>query len=385
MYAYGNRKKWGAGLLVMLGIVFSSMVASGEGTVEAPRALEDALKGARQGTVVGLAGLDILAAPHLPQIYEDVPEPLVFSDAPESPDIEGILYVDTLSGGRARLYQYQVSGAPGGALMSFPIVLSNPGARDVKVTVEARGVAGPSSDYWAVGLEAGLGLLRRQRQPTFVVNAGEAVVLDRRHARLKAAYYQLITGMFDVVFSGPLRVYFLAVKPGTDPLEAYQTLPVLPHPGVHARGTFATHQRKIMMPGGVTYDTSEGVQQIVLGLNTPNDPNVQGVDATDSTAVDLGGNFGVLYHSQLRVRSTDGRRLAILVNPRGGYHGSIVDMPSGITPGGLFTARVPVAKVTAGVLGRFAPSHQGETISFFWLTAGASYLPVRILLVPYSQ
>ena len=370
-----------SGLLVVMSLVFGAGAAFA-GTGEAPLQLVQELVDATQGQAIVLAGLHVPAVPHLPVLYMDFPNLLVFSDAPEDPDSEGVLYVDALPAGRARLYQYQINGAPDG-LLRFPIVLVNNGPVDAVVVVEARGVAGPSHDYRAVANEAGLELLGPQDQETLVVPAGEAVVLDAEHAGLEAASEELITGIFDVWFSVPLEVYFLAVRPGTNPLEVYQDLPVFPHPRIHARGTFATYQRLVTMPGGMVYDTADGVQQIILGWDTLNDPNVEGIDATDGSPVELRGNFGVTYNFLLRVRSTDGRHLAILVNPLGGYHTSVVDMPAGATPGGVFTASVYVPGVTAGVLGRYELSEEEEVISFVWMTAGASYLPVRLLLVPY--
>ena len=379
-------------LNVCLSIMLGSTVAFGaeawgsyRGSIETPLPLQNALADAEQseGAVLAVAGLNVLAAPKLPQVYTDSPGLDVFCDAPEYPVSAGILYKDTLHAGRARLYQYQVNGASGDVAISFPIVLSNPGVTGVKVTEEALGVAGPSRDYQTVGIEASLKLLGPQTSRTFIVPAGKAVVLDPEHAKLKAASGELINGIFDVALSGPLEVYFLAVKSGTDPLGAYQALPILPNLGTHDRGTFTPCNREITMPEGITYDTANGIYQITLGGNTPNDPNVQGVDATNGTTVNLRGNFGVLYHFLLRVRSTDGRHVAILISPIGGYHASVVDMPPGVTPGGVFAVAVPVPSVAAGVLGRFAPSKEGKTISFFWMTAGASNLPVQMLLVPY--
>ena len=176
----------------------TTIAGSGGAALTPPPALVTAMNAASPGDVVSLSGMNESAAPTLAVTVctaADAPT-LLFSDSPEAPSADGILYADTVNAGRYRLYVYQVNG--GNPQRKFPVVVFNPGNASATVKILRRGLAAPSTDYVAVGKSVLADWLAPKTLPDVVVAAGQRVVLDASLDGTAAQKDRLVHAIFDI-------------------------------------------------------------------------------------------------------------------------------------------------------------------------------------------
>ncbi|HEY8073446.1 MAG TPA: hypothetical protein VIF62_05040 [Labilithrix sp.] len=320
-----------------------------------PAALASDLAGASAGDVVSMHGLDEGAAPCLPAYActpEDAPS-MMFSDSPESPSSDGVLYADTPPAGRHRIYVYHANG--GAALRKFPVVVLNANATDATVTIVRRGVGTPSQSYVAIGKDVLAQWLAPMAPIAVTVPAGQRVLLDATLDAKHAAQDELVHAIFDVETSAPVKISIVSVLAGADAAATTAGLSLLPADGLHVRGTFGGADRLFVAAGAAT----SGVQHVRLGDGVL-DPDLAGIDATTSTPVKLGGNYGVLY----RFSGMPSSRAAL--SERGGSWGGVlgsVELPSASESLGTTTDAVVLGDLSGG----------GSLVS-----GGGSNLPVDV-------
>lgn len=336
----------------------------------APAPLTAALAAAAPGDVVSLAGMNESTAPCLPIVVctpADAPT-LLFSDSPELPAQDGVLYADTVAPGRYRLYVYHANGDT--IARKFPIVVLNPGAQAAKVTIVRRGLAAPSAAYVSVGKTVLADWFMDRAPVDVLVQAGERVLLDTALDQLHATKNQLVHAIYDVILDRSVKISFVSVPATDDAASLTAGLPLLVRDSNHQRGTFAAADVLVVAdPAGAQ---KKGVQRLRLGLDQVDD-TLEGVDAPTGDKQRLGGNYGMLYRFALALPTP----AAAAIAPRGGGWGGVAR--AGATNAVLLpTATQSLATTTdAIVLGGVGGG--GPEVRL--LTGGGSSLPVDLFIV----
>lgn len=339
----------------------------------APPALVSALATATAGAVVSLAGMDEATAPCLPVIVctpDDAPT-MLFSDSPEAPSQDGVLYADTVAAGRYRLYVYHANG--GAALRKFPIVALNSGALPATITIVRKGLAAPSTQYVSVGKTVLLDWFVDRAPVSVVVPAGARVLLDDALDQLHASQNELVHAIYDVVTDAPLKLSMVSVTAGADAAAVTAGLSLLTRDVGHQRGTFPAADVLIVAATGAALDggagQQQGVQRLRLGLDEVDD-TLQGIDAPTGVKQALLGNYGMLYRFALGLPSP----ATAAVAPRGGGWGGVAR--AGATAAvALPSATEQLATTTDAI----AVGGTGAELRL--LTGGGSNLPVDFFLV----
>lgn len=329
-----------------------------------PGALAAALAQAAAGDVVSLSGLSEGTAPCLPAVTctpDDAPS-MIFSDSPESPATDGVLYADTAQPGRHRIYVYHANG--GATLRKFPVVVLNQGAAPAKVTIRRRGVGEPGAAYVKIGKDVLLAFSQTIAPVDVTVPAGQRVLLDPALDAKHASQAELVHAIYDVEVDAPVKVSVVSVPANADAAALAGGLSLLPRDG-HVRGTFPGADVLVVPAPGAQ---QRGVQRLRLGANVTDD-DLAGKDATLGTAEKLGGNYGVLYRVALALPTPAPAALS----PRGGAWGGVARLPAAtrLPASGAETLDVPTSAIALGTVGA------GE-ISL--ATAGGSNLPVDLFL-----
>jgi hypothetical protein len=344
--------------------------------LSAPAALVTAVGGATRGDVVSLGGLSEPAAPCAPVLVcTPVSAPtMLFSDDPESPSTDGVLYADVIGPGAYRAYVYHTNAGTG--LRKFPVVLLNQGATDVNVVLGPKGVAGPGTDYVAVGKAAIVAWLGATTTQTLVVPAGQRVLLDADLDAVHAANGELAHGILDFTLDGPVKLSVVSVAAAEDAATVTAGLSLLPDDQLHQRGTFPGATRLLQ---GTTALDGTGVRHLTLGDGVA-DVDLAGHDAVDGTSVSLGGNYGLVYQIAL----TAGVHTGFVVAPQGGAWGGGAGVPLG-EDGPAGVVALPGASSSLGsqseaiAVGRFVAQ---SSVTLTLISAGGSNLPVDLASVP---
>jgi hypothetical protein len=395
-------------LLLML-----AALAGPSRAIEAPASLQHSLATARTGDIVDISAFST-NVPTLPKVNVTRTwsgGTLVFSDSPEYVPGPGILYADTLGIGPARFFVYHVNDSANSGTrkqdLKFTIIVepANPGETPT-LTLNRAIVYGASTDYGYVGLHAAYDFLSAQNTPSSRVITGPTVLDPGLEARVVPgqAYPSLIEALYDVEVSGAgLKFTIAAIAKGVNSLATYGALAPLAReqssPGVykHDRGTYPNNADKTIAMASGSYSTASGLAHIRVGGGA-GDPN--GADAYAGQGTPAGydamlgipsfvlGNYGVLYRFAIPASSPDGRRVAVLMNPRGGASAAAVRTGPCLTGEGTFYAPAGGAFLTlttqATVMGRWNPGVT-PTIAYAWSPPGSTSLPVEFILVPYPE
>ena len=360
-----------------------------------PPALNTALQTATVGSIVDL-GFSSVSNTHLLNNFAtripDAGDGLFYSDCPETVPSIGKLYEDTLPAGNNRIYLYHVNGLGAGNNLRISAALTNNGTTAATATITRKSFPAPSGNYSGIGREgvrqyyenAPLSIVRQ-------ISPGGSVLLDAALDSQVITNNQLVNVTYDVTFSAPLLVTSVAVPVGTDTLAALPAMVQSPNDAFLRQGTFSHNARENANP--YTYKTSDGIKRLRFAdaaSVSASDPPLSGTDAESGTATTLRGNFAVTYKVSVSLRSDDNRRLAMLLNPRGGVYGGYfrTTFPegSGTTVGGLVpsgTTSVPDSS-HGGVVSLMTLTTASETLLLEFIPAGAMNLPFEILLVPYT-
>lgn len=347
------------------------------GTV--PGALSSQVGFNTRGETLTLDGLDETDLPCIPArvCVASAAPTMLFSDEPESPTTDGVLYADVIGPGNYRAYVYHTNAGAG--LRKFPVVLLNQGSVAVNVTITAEGIAGPSQDYIGTGKAAIQSWFASQGMAsTFAVPPGERVLLDQDLDAVHAGMNELAHAIIDFTLDGAVKASVVSVVDTEDATVVTAGLSLLSNTGMHVRGTFPGAALEIEATSPV--DTT-GARRWRLGFEGV-DKTLTGHDYVDGTSVSLSGNYGVSYTFALTVTGTTG----FLLSPQGGAWGGAANEPAGIDgPNGV--TLLPSAtdslddQQSAIVLGLFPA---GAVTGLALLSAGGSSLPVDLLTVPIA-
>ncbi len=343
-----------------------------------PTSLGTAFSTSMPGDVLSLGGLDDSSLPCFPvRVCVPLGAPtLLFSDDPESPSSDGILYADELTAGTYRAYVYHVNADT--QLRKFPVVLLNQGATTVHATVLAKGIAGPSQDYIDVGKQA---LLRWFTSGSTVpvetvdVPAGMRVLLDSDLDATTASTNDLVHAIFDFSVDGPVKLSIVSVLSTEDATVVTSGLGLLPDDGMHVRGSFPGADLTIEATAPIDLT---GARHIRLGGGVTDEP-LAGYDYVDGTHVSLDGNYGVEYTISVGELTSNSGSVGVLLSPQGGAWAGLLAMLTGATlvPAG----EDAVSTQTDGIDVALAAGAMTEP-SFTVMSAGGSSLPVDVVTVP---
>ena len=244
----------------------------------AGQALTDAVSTGVRGEIVGLAGLAVGATPCVPVLVcrPDDAATLLFSDDPESPAGDGVLYADTIGPGNYRVFVYHVNG--GDSLRKFPVVLLNPGGAPVHASVVRRGAAGPGSDYIGVGKAAAASWMAGAVGQTVTVPPATRVLFDADLDGRHAAKNDLVHAIIDFTLDGTVKLSVVSVGAAADAARVTAGLSLLHADGLHDRGTFPGAD--LLLAATAPLDGA-GVRRLALGDGVT-DVSLSGVVENDS-------------------------------------------------------------------------------------------------------
>lgn len=359
------------------------------GTCSTPSQLASALDSAGQADVLSLYGVNPLGCPEVSMSETWSGGKLIFSDSPESPTDHGKLYEDstlpaTSGADYNRLFVYHVNNFNGKKRMKIVILLTNLGSSTGQLQVQKSGTAGPTQAYLYAGKKAFERWLNSSAGSAVNVSPGQTVQLTTDIETSMAKGY-LMHGIYDYSFTQAHRITICALRNNENPLTVCPGLSVLPR-DTHQRGTFPYSDKIYDTAAGIQIDTADGISQLPIAGNTANDSNAVGVDKTDGSPQVLSGNYGVLYRIHLNTKSSDGKKLGIMLNPRGGPWGGAIWPAPGITPGGKFLIPDGTGSVNSNtqgaVAGKYSPG-SSFTVWIQFMPTGGSAFPLRLLAVPY--
>ncbi|MGE5482844.1 MAG: hypothetical protein ACM3VX_08085 [Bacteroidota bacterium] len=245
------------------------------------------------GAIITLPGAPPLYLAE-PFTYTDSGPTLLFSDQPEYVEGEGILSRGTFSG-PWRVFVYHVNQETSG-YKYFPVVIRNLGEKEVTVTVRRQGVRGPSQSYLWVGQESLRDFFLPQQPRTLKIPAGGWALLDPTGLKRPVTYNQLIEGLYEGDTDGPIEMLVLATNSLEDiDLARFEPIPV-PADKVN-RGTFGPADRTINLANA----GEEAVWLLASGKYY--DQFLTGPDELDGNMRSNFGNYGVVYHVNLRLRA----------------------------------------------------------------------------------
>jgi hypothetical protein len=320
------------------------------------------------GDVVGMGGTDEGNLPCAPVVVcrPSASATMLFSDDPESPATDGVLYADSVTAGRYRIYVYHANG--GAALRKFPVVVLNQGVVDAHVSIRKKGMAAPSTDYVGIGKAVAAAWMDSKASAKVTVPPGTRVLLDSDLDGMHAKKDELVHAIFDVDVDAPVKVSFVSVLAGADAVNLAAGLALMPDDATHDRGTFPGADVALFLT-----EPPAGARHIRLGGNVT-EADLAGVDKTTGKAKTLGGNYGVLY--TLSATSTSG--FSVAVSPRGGEWGGVIGTaptaPAVLMP----RTQTSLGSTTSAV---WAATYGAGTSTLSLVTAGGSNLPVDVVVL----
>lgn len=240
--------------------------------------------------------------------------PLLFSDSPEVPTQNGVLYQDTVAG-RARLLAYHLNGL--GRPARLYVMARNLESRPVEVRTERLGETAPTRIEGLLGQVTLLDYFASTGGTTLTLPPGQAAAV---YASPTLNPGSGVNVMQDLSASGKVELTFMMLEDTLPPVaQVSQQIPYLVPDGRHVRGTFQDAVRSLRVTLGAL------PTRIVIGDGQV-DPALTGTDAITGQPVRLTGNYGVLYDLEV----TGAAGTAVALSPRGGmYRGAmnILDGP----------------------------------------------------------
>ncbi|MBE3584063.1 MAG: hypothetical protein IMX01_08120 [Limnochordaceae bacterium] len=307
--------------------------------------------------------------------------PLLFSDQPEYVEGEGILSKARFAGDW-RLFLYHVNKEPSGGKY-FPAVIRNLSAdKPVTVSVRRAGWRGPSQNYTWVGQEALRDFFQDRPVRQLTVPAGGFVLLDPLMVSRGAYSQQLVEGLYEGTTDGPIEIFVLATD---DPERFDPTLfePITVPAGENMRGTFLNADRTLDL-------TSDGTETVwLLAGNQWYDPYLEGSDELDGNQRVNYGNYGVVYHVNVHLKSDVARTARIVFGAGSASFAGVIKVTAGPNAGQV--VRIPETPrrvfTSYGSEVSFLAQYDlkpGEEViySFDFMPPGASNLPALLAVEP---
>lgn len=369
-------------------------------TAEQHSALSAAVLAPKQGALIRLEPFVLGSAKDLEieKILKPGPQYL-FSDEPESVKVpEGVLLRENVESGRVRLYVYHVNGFeeegdPGRKINS---VIKNLGPKPLTLRFTNFASEKPTGNYHRIGKE-GLAAFLSGPVPEepIIVNPGETQLIDATLEQAVVKKNDLAHGFYEFLIDQPAEISVVMGEAAMPSPAISAKIPeVIPMRAQRnaGRGLFGASNYAVSLKE--PYDTTTGLANIPLADGS-SDPWVRGLRDHGAAAIDLKGNYGVLYDIELQYTSPDGKAVALITwNSRADNNQWCRGMASALlTSEGKFPAglvQVPSDELNvkgapeAVVIQVFPPTEVGEikTARFTFSPTGASCLPMPLVLMP---
>lgn len=325
----------------------------------------------------------------------------LISDDPEYIRVpEAIALREAVEPGTVRLYVYNVNGVKEPAKIETRIaaVIKNTGKTDMRLKMLKYSSQKPTTNYFFAGKQGLADFFASTPQTTVrIIKPGKAIAIDPAQEKYVAKYDELVHGFYEFLIDQPGEVSILQTDTKTPVTVAVDRIRnILPSKGNNAgRGLFGVSNYRVLAQD--TLDTKNGIRQIILA-DGDKDPWVVGSEGSSGRVATLAGNYGVMYHIELKWKSTDGRGLALMtwnsradngqwcggmantmVVSKGKFKKGIIQLPSDK----LITKKSPEAILVQV----FPPAGNGEeqTIRLTYSPPGASCLPTPLVFIPVDM
>ncbi|MDP2858425.1 MAG: hypothetical protein Q8P50_10665 [Bacillota bacterium] len=324
---------------------------------------------------------------------------LLYSNNPENvPAVyagkQTLLFGKVCPSGSSRIFLAHTNST--GQSIKLGIVVAPYSGGSVTVTISKRGIADPSTDYPNVGKQA-----EQRWFPSAISEPVTATTYTQLDSSLPAKTLtnsQNINAIYDVSANAQFRMWIVAVPSSQSILTGFPNFYWPTESGrdgssdedFKAKGIFRG-ERMMSNSSYYAYDTAQGIRRIRIGhffdSDSTNDTlNTSSWDGWMPTTVGetgigefLPGNYGALYRFELRVKSTDGRRLAVLIRPRCNN-----TVAGAANMGGSIVGYGPYSSINYGYVLSEHTLGSSETVIWFNLMPAAnSFLPQEIILYPY--
>jgi hypothetical protein len=365
-----------------------------------PAEVQQTLRSAGSGQTILINDFDMNALPCLDWSTQVADGPqYVFSDDPEYFRVEEAVGMrERVQPGVVRIYIYHVNGMEK-TTKKIATMIENLGSAPMTVRLLRYASMGPSLEYHNIGkggLEQFFNSVPEETGRTVAPNA--MIAIDEKMAAASVQFDELVHGWYEVEIDQPAEISTVMTDLDVPFEMAARRQPVQPskHMGEGAgRGIFTTSNMDVTVNAGQAIDTANGAVRLVLA-DGEKDPWIEGMDNSRGAVARLAGNYGVLYSIRMKVKSTDGRGLAVVVwNPRShemycGGLAVVVRISDGELPGGVVIAPSDRERIAhapeAALVQRFAPVAAGEEreIEIVYSPPGASCLPMPIVFIPYT-
>lgn len=333
--------------------------------------------------------------------YEKIISPgpqFIISDDPEYIRIpEAIAMQESVAPGAVRLYVYNVNGVqePQKIPRKITTVIQNLGTEDMHFRMLKYSSQKPSLNYFQIGKQGLYDYFSSAvTDHVRVVKPGEVIAIDEQLEKNVVLYDELVHGFYEFVVDQPGLISVLQTAPEKSGPQAFHQIDtIIPFSHQNAgRGIFPVSNYKIVNKDII--DTKDGVSQLIIA-DGEDDPWITGTIGDKKEFAQNAGNYGVLYNTNIKWKSTDGKGLALITwNSRsadnqwcGGMgmtmelfdsamNKTIVQYPSKE----LITKAAPQAILLE--VYKPDPSKEIQEINFTYSPPGASCLPTPLILVP---
>lgn len=332
---------------------------------------------------------------------EDTGGTLLFSDSPEYVTENGILYSDVVQG-PARIFYYHLNNTRQNKKIA--VVLEAVSERSSLIHVSREGISDPSDDYLWVGKTSQKLFMESKANRNIYVFPAWRKVLDEKAAKTVVEPGKLVNGIYDIRADEPVRISVVMCNANDDPVAFVAKAKVLPKDKHRLRGTYQGMNRIITMTK--PYDPSTDGAVFIPLADEDRDTYRWGIDATDGSATQNFGNYGIMY--EVRIHLTDTGQMQCLMNPRGGVYAGAMQVK---TRGGRADnlRLVPRSRLFFGSKKYKSPSaayaptedtayiyqdselenlgaYSGDMdVRLEFSPPGASNLPVYLIIMPASQ
>lgn len=381
--------------MLCLGLSLGSVVYGQQNIKDISKVLAQSKRG-------NIVVLDHFLTNDFPKIAYDkaiAPGPqFLISDDPEYIRVpEAIAMQERVNPGAVRLYVYNVNGIkePQKIPRKITAVIKNLGKEDLHFRMIKYSSQKPSTNYFQIGKQ-GLDDYFSSNESKAVrkLKPGEVMAIDEKLEKQIVNYDELVHGFYEFVVDQPALISVLQTAPEKSGPKAFAEIKtIIPHSGVNAgRGIFPVSNYQITTSKYV--DTKDGVAQLIVA-DGQDDPWIKGTIGEAKNPARNAGNYGVLYHTKINWKSTDGKGLALVTwNSRSGdnqwcggmgmtmelfdakNNKTVVQYPSNklITKGAPEAILLEVYKPD--------PTKEIQEINFTYSPPGASCLPTPLILVP---
>lgn len=302
---------------------------------------------------------------------------LLFSDSPEYASENGILYEGTVEKGKGRIYYYHVNET--GAPAKIVVYGKSKDKQPLTITRTVKGEA--SGDYIPTGSTLSFNEVIEEDHPkTVTLPKKEKTILfdEENHIREE----DLVSGMIEVETEKPVTIGVAILPDDTKDVRTFlDHAKYLPADSHEMRGTFASD----IYLENKTWDFKNGGASIEIGHSIPFQ---KGMDEVSHVERENTGDYGITYHITFHNEGVG--KYNLYINPQGGvYMGSF---QIGTHPKIMRVYR------TDNTWGRrwFGDGTERDYIScgtwdmgrdlyIRFIPAGATYLPIRFLMIPVKN